>query len=479
VISLVGGFCGVVLAVWGVDALAALTPDDVPRMQHVGLNRYVLGFALAITLLTSLLFGLAPALSVSCLNLHESLKDAGRTLAGSRRRRLRSALVVSEVAVALVLLVGAGLLTRSFQRVMDIDPGFNPNSMLEFYMDVGFSKPLDLPQRAAFYDELLQRIEGLPGVETALAGTSLPLWGSRIGFGVVIEGRPMPPRNEIQSARYGSITPDYFQGLGIPLLRGRFFTEADGLNSPGVMIVNETFVGRFFADEEPLGQRIRAGMRLSEEDPESFEIVGIVADVADAIPGEARPYMYVPHRQQTWPFMSFAVRTTVEPESLIGAVRAEVAALTQEEAAFDFHTMDGRFAELVARRRFIMFLLLLFAATALVLATIGLYGTLAHGVAQRTHEIGVRMAIGAQRSHVLRLILRQGAMLTAVGVAIGLVAAVAGSRLLAGVLYEISATDPVTFVGVPLLLICVALLACYLPARRATKVDPMVALRCE
>jgi putative ABC transport system permease protein len=220
-------------------------------------------------------------------------------------------------------------------------------------------------------------------------------------------------------------------------------------------------------------------MRLSEDDPESLEIVGIVADARDAIPGEARPYMYVPHRQQAWPFMAFAARTTVDPRSLIGAVRAEVAALTQDEAAFDFHTMDERFAELVARRRFTMLLLALFASTALILAAIGLYGTLAHGVAQRTHEIGVRMALGARRGDVLGLVLKQGGFLIAIGLGIGLAAALAGAQLLAGVLYDISPRDPATFVGVPLLLLCVALLACYFPARRATAVDPMNALRCE
>ena len=478
-IGALGGVCGVQLAVWGIDALVALAPEDVPRMQHVNLDARVLCFALAATLLTSLFFGLAPALSATRWNLHASLKDAGRTSAAAGRQRLRAVLVVSEVAVALVLLIGAGLLTRSFQRVMDVDLGFNPDSVLEFYLDVGFSKPLDLQQRAAFYDELLRRIEGLPGVEAAFAGTSLPLRNSRIGFGVVIEGRPMPPLDQIQSARHCAVTADYFQDLGIPLLRGRFFTETDNLGKPGVMIINETMAKRCFPEEDPIGKSIRSGMRLSDEEPQSYEIVGIVGDVKDAIPGERRPYMYVPYSQQTWPFMSFGVRTTVDPKSLIGAVRAEVAALTREEAAFEFQTMDERLGELVARRRFTMFLLALFAGTALVLAAVGLYGTLAHGVAQRTHEIGVRMALGAQRADVLRLVLRQGGVLIAIGSGIGLTAALAGSHLLMGVLYGISPHDPATFTGVPLLLLGVALLACYLPARRAAKIDPMSALRCE
>ncbi len=478
-ISLFGGALGVLVALWGLETLVAVVPAELPRAGQISLDGRVLAFAAAITLLTGLLFGLAPVLGVLRRDLHESFKEAGRAQGVPARHGLRGALVVAEVALALTLLAGAGLLTRSFQRLVNVDPGFDTGNLLTFYMDAGFSKPMNSPQRAALYEEIRERLAALPGVESVVAGTSLPLWGSRIGFGVVIEGRPDPSPSEVQSARYCAVTTGYFRSLGIPLLKGRTFTDRDRLGSPGVMVINEAMARRFFPDEDPLGQRIGAGMILWEDEPRSFEIVGIVGDARESLSSEPQPYMYVPSLQQTWPFMAFALRSTVDPGRLVGAVRAEVASLTREEAAFEFMTMDERSATGVAQQRFAMFLLAAFGAVALILAALGIYGTLSYFVAQRTHEVGVRMALGAQRGSVLRLVLKRGLTLTAIGLLIGLVVSLASARVLSSQLYETDPTDPISFIAVSLLLGIVALLACFLPAHRATRVDPVVALRCE
>jgi putative ABC transport system permease protein len=478
-LSIVGGGVGVVLSVWGLEALVAAIPDDLPRMDTISVDSRVLGFAFAVTLVTSLVFGLAPALTTSRVNLHESLKEGGRTPTAAGRQRLGGSLVVAEVALALMLLVGAGLLTRSFQRLVSVDPGFNTTNLLTFYMDAGFSKQLDLRQRAAMYTQIRDRIQVLPGVERVIGGTSLPLRRSRISFGVYVEGRPPRPSGEIESARFCSISSDYFRALGVPLLRGRMFTEEDRFESPGVMIINETMAKRIFPDEDPVGKRIRSVMRLEEGVADACEIVGIVADAREAVVDGAQPYMYVPMLQQTWPFMNYAVRTTVDPQTLVGAIREAAAEIAKDEAVFAFQTMDERFDEAVARDRFTMLLLAVFAAVALILAAIGIYGMLSYSVVRRTHEIGVRMALGAQRENVLRLVLKQGLTVTTLGLVLGLVVSLSGSRILSSMLYEIGAADPGTFLAVSVLLAAVALLACYLPARRATKVDPMVALRCE
>lgn len=453
---------------------------DTDGTGQIALDGRVLIFVLAISMITGLGFGLLPALNASQSGWHAAMKEGGRTTAGVRRRRLRNSLVVCEVALALVLLIGAGLMLRSFHRLMQVDCGFDPSSVLTFRMSIPFSAYTDPVPRARLYNEVVERLESLPGVKSAGAAAILPLRGTMIGLTFEILGRPAPPPGEEPVVRSNSVTVDYFRTMGMALQRGRFFTELDTRDAPAVTIINETMVRQFWPDEDPIGQRIAPAVVLGDHDPDSYEIVGIVADVrANAVDVAARPCMYIPNEQQTWPFMTFAVRTTVDPSTLIGAVRGEIASVTKDEAAFDFKTMEQYTSEAVGDRRFPMFLLGLFAVLALILAAMGMYATLSYSVAQRTHEIGVRVAIGAQRSDVLRLIVKQGLVLTISGLGIGLLASLALARVLSSQLYEIGAADPVTFAGVSLLLTAVALLACYIPARRATKVDPMVALRCE
>ncbi|UCC31737.1 MAG: ABC transporter permease [Phycisphaerales bacterium] len=483
VLGLAAGSVGVLLAMWGVDALAILVPADFPRTDEIDVDRSVFAFALILTLCTSMVFGLAPALHAAPSNLPASLKESGReaVIVGSRGR-LRGALVVSEVALALVLLIGAGLLMRSFQRLMGVDFGFAPENVLTFELSLPPTANQSADEQAELYSQVLGRLESLPTVQSACANTTLPLTGGGIGLTFEIEGRPQPAPDTEPSALYGSISPSYFHTMGIPLIEGRPFNELDTRGRPGVMIINQAMAQRFWPGESPLGHRLslhQGPFVTGDSNPDSYEIVGVVGDVRRFILEEPEPCMYVPLRQQTWSFMSFALRSTGNPTSLIRAVRGAVGAVTQEAAPYAFKTLDQYLADTVAQRRFAMLLLGIFAAVALILAAVGIYGTLSYTVAQRTHEIGLRMALGAQRTDLVGMVLKQGLALTASGLVIGLVGALAGTRVLASLLFQINALDPATFVGVPLLLGSVALLACYIPARRATKVDPMVALRCE
>ena len=483
VLGLTAGLVGVLLAMWSVDALVTLIPSDLPRTDEIGLDTSVVAFALILTLCTSMLFGLAPALHTAPSNLPASLKEGGReaVIVGSRGR-LRGVLVASEVALALVLLIGAGLLMRSFHRLMGVDFGFAPENVLTFELSLPPAANQSADEQAELYSQVLERLESLPMVESACANTTLPLTGGGIGLTFEIEGRPQPAPDAEPSALYGSISPRYFHTLGIPLIEGRPFNELDTRDRPGVMIINQAMARRFWAGESPLGHRLRLqkGPFVSgDSDPESYEIVGVAGDVRRFILEEPEPCMYVPLRQQTWRFMAFALRSTGDPMTLIRTVRGEVGAVTQEAAPYAFKTLDQYLADTVARRRFAMLLLGVFAAIALILAAVGIYGTLSYTVAQRTHEIGVRMALGAQQTDLVGMVLKHGLTLTAFGLVIGLVGAFAGTRVLTSLLFEITTLDPMTFISVSLVLGTVALLACYIPARRATRIDPMVALRCE
>ncbi|HWO02704.1 MAG TPA: ABC transporter permease, partial [Blastocatellia bacterium] len=435
----------------------------------------VLAFTFAVAMLTGLIFGLAPALLSSKTNFNSALKEGGRDSSGtSRGARLRSALVVSEVALALMLLVGAGLLIKSFANLQSVDPGFNPKKVLR--VDVGLPRTRypDRLQSAAFYKQLLDRVAGLPDVQSAGAVSSLPLSGGGTDSNFQIEGRPPAEPGHPQVAWYSSVTPDYFRAMGIRLVRGRDFTGADSTDVSKVALISETMARRFFPDEDPLGKRLVFGEK------DLREIVGVMSDVKFfGLNLDARPSMYFPHAQSPARGMSLVVRTQGEPMTLAAAIRGQVSELDRDLAASNVMPMEELVGISLAEPRFTLMLLGAFAAVAMALSAIGVYGVVSYSVAQRSHEIGVRMALGAQMRDVLKLVVRQGMALVLGGVGVGLVAAFALTRVMESLLFGVTATDFTTFSLTSLLLAGVALGACFVPARRATKVDPMVALRYE
>jgi putative ABC transport system permease protein len=478
-LSLTGGALGLLLSIWLTDLLVSISPANSPRLDEVRLDARVLLFTLAVTCLIGLLFGLAPALQASRINLNEALKEGGRGFSeGWRRNHVRKLLVVSEVALSLMLLVGAGLLIKSFMLLRETNTGFDSGNVLTMRISVPGAKYKGA-QKAEFFQRLTESVAALPGVESAGAVLSLPLGGSNysVGRSFIPEGRPLTPEESI-NASYVVTTPQYFRAMKIPLIAGRAFTERDNKDAPQVIIVNETLARRYFPGESAVGKRIRVWR--DEQFPR--EIVGVVGDTkANAIDAEFGPQMYVPHLQDSgWGGMSLVVRTTTStPTALASSVRGAVLALDKDQPVFNIKTMEDIVSASVANRRVSMLLFSVFASVALFLAALGVYGVISYSIAQRTHEIGLRMALGAQRSDVLKLVLRQGMSLVLIGIALGLMASLAVTRLMASLLYEVSATDPLTFAGVALLLAVVALLACLIPARRAMKVDPMVALRYE
>ncbi|HEV2915197.1 MAG TPA: ABC transporter permease [Pyrinomonadaceae bacterium] len=477
-LSVLGGGLGLLLSVWLTDLLISISPSGSPRLDEVRLDGRVLVFTLLVTGLIGLLFGLAPALQASHVNLNEALKEGGRSFSeGWRRNHLRKALVVAEVALSLMLLVGAGLLIKSFVLLNKTDPGFSPENVLT--MRIGLpSFKYKGKQKAEFFQRLTDEVASLPGVESAGAVLSLPLGGSNLSVGrsFIPDGRPLTPAESINAA-YIVATPGYFRTMKIPLAAGRSFTERDTDEATKVVVVNETLARRVFPGESAVGKRIR----VWRDEDFAREIIGVVGDTKSfALDDEPAPQMYVPHAQDTgWGGMSLVVRTTTQPTALTSAVRAAVLSIDKDQPVFNIKTMEDVAAASVANRRIAMFLLSVFAGLALLLAALGVYGVISYSIAQRTHEIGLRMALGAQRRDVMKLILRQGMGLVLVGIVIGLVAAFALTRVMASLLYEVSATDPLTFTVVALILGTVALLACLIPARRAMKVDPMVALRYE
>jgi predicted permease len=479
-LSLVGGTLGLLLALWGVDLLVAASPADIPRVSEIGLDVRVLIFTAAITLLTGAVFGLAPALQASKTDLTESLKEGGGrgSTEGLRRNRVRSALIVSEVALSLVLLVGAGLMIQSFWRLMNVSPGFDSDKLMTADVVMRRSKYGEGVQRAAAYQDALQRVAAVPGVQAAAAIYPLPLGGSFEAYTFSIEGRPPAAPGQTPAADYRLVSPDYFRTMGIQLLKGRFFTDSDHKDAPHVMIINESFARKHFANEEAVGKRITAS---DGDDTPPREIIGVVADVRHAgLDAEAGAEYYVSYLQTPPPSrLTIVARTSGDPASLAGTLRGAIRQSDQEMPVYNLRTMDQLLAQSVARRRFNMTLLGTFALVALVLASIGIYGVMSYSVTQRTHEIGIRLALGAQTSDVLKLIVRQGMLLVSIGVGLGLMIALLVTRVMDSLLYGVSATDPLTFGAITLLLAAVAFLACYLPARRATRVDPMIALRYE
>jgi len=476
-LSLAGAFAGLLLALRGTELLTSLSPAKMLQLQPVTTDARVLGFTLLVSLLTGLLFGLAPAWQAARQDAQLALTESAKSSPGKRQRRLRESFVVAEIVFALALLIGAGLLIRSFARVLDTKPGFESHNLLTMMISASSAKKYsDTAQVSAFYSEAIKRIEALPGVEATGIVSNLPFGGNMDMSGFHVEEKPLAnPADAPSAERYG-ISPDYPRAMGIPLLRGRGFTEQDNAHAPLVALINRTAAQRIWPNEDPLGKRIRLG---AIDDP-LRSVVGIVGDV-NHYDLETAPELqaYVPHAQWTDSYMQLVVRASAEPGALTGPVRQVIHALDPDAPIYKVTTMRQLVSASVAPRRFTLLLLVGFAAVALLMAAIGLYGVMAYSVAQRTREIGIRVALGARRADVLRLVVGQGLRLVALGVALGLMAALALTQLMKKFLFEVSATDPVTFAGIALLLALVSLLACWIPARRAATVDPMVALRCE
>jgi putative ABC transport system permease protein len=495
ILSLLGGALGLLLARWGVSLILYVSPSAIPRSREIGLSWQVLAFTVGVSFLTGILFGLLPALQAGEVDVHETLKETGRGTSG--RNWLRSSLVVVEVATTLVLLIGAGLMIRSFYLLQKVNPGFNYEHLTSFSVSLPDKKYATQDQQAAFYNHLIENIHSLPGVESTAAASGLPLGNNGWQTGFTVDGQPPPPPNQRPLMEACLVTPDYFRAMNIPLLRGRVFQDRDdrsallgkdlsklkederemaGLNA---IVIDEEFARRYWPNEEALGKRIRVG----GDEPQNplLTVIGVVGRVkmeglsnnSDRVQG------YFPFNQVPQGSMTVVIKGSSDPNQLLGAVRRTVRDLDQDQPIYNPRTMDELRAESVAPERLNLTLLSLFASIALVLAIVGIYGVMSYSVTQRTHEIGIRMAIGARQSDVFRMILGQGMKLALLGVVLGLVGAFALTRLMAAMLFGVQPTDATTFSVISVLLITVALLACYLPGRRATKVEPVISLRYE
>ena len=478
-LSLVGGGVGLLLAVWWSDLLVALGKDDIPRAVQVGLDWRVLSFTLSVSVLTGLIFGLVPAFQSSRTELTDSLKEGRGVGGGARRNRMRSVLVVSELAIAVVLLVGAGLLIQSLWRLQRIKPGLEPKNILTFNVALPDTK-YDGEKQSQFFQQLRARLQTLPGVQSASAVLPLPLSGERFSISFEIDGRPVAKKDE-PSADVFIADVGYFKTMGIPIIRGRDFDEHDQHKSTPVIIVSEAFAKQFFPGEEAIGKHIKPGLATFDNEKAPMrEIVGVVGDVRNrGLSVEPKPAYYEPETQVPFNQLVGVIKTEGDPHSLITAVTREVGSIDKDLPVFDVKTMDEYIASSVAAPRFNTTLLTIFAAVALVLTIVGLYGVMSYAVAQRTNEIGIRLALGAQTRDVLTLVVKQGALLIAIGLVIGLIGAFAAMRVVQSLLFGVTTKDPMTFISAAVVLAVIGLLACYLPARRATKVDPIEALRRE
>jgi predicted permease len=490
-LAIAGGVLGLLLAFWGLDLLIAFLPstgvDEIPHSGWIGIDSSVFCFALLLSILTSVVFGLAPAFQLSKQDLNQTLKEGGRNSADSvPARRLRRLLVVTEVAMATVLLLGAGLMMRSFAKLLGADPGFNPENVLTMQVWLSDSRYNDPSRVADFYSQMLQRIKAASQVEAASAINFLPLsgWGDSVGF--AMDQNATGIRKADLVAQYRVIDPDYFRTMGIPLLQGRAFDNRDRNEAQGVALINQAMARRFWTGENPVGRRIQPAFPQTKTPwrPASsntwLTVVGVVGDIRESnLADEPAPEFYLPYLQNPSALMRLVVRGSAEPGSLIAAVRHEVSAVDRAQPLTEIKTLTQLISETMLRRRFNTALLAIFAAMALILASVGIYGVLSYSVTERTREIGIRMALGGQLTDVRKLVVGSGMMLALAGVGIGLAGAFAVTRLMTTLLYGVSPTDPFTFLVVSLILLGVAFLACYIPARRATKIDPLVALRHE
>jgi putative ABC transport system permease protein len=476
ILSLTGGCLGLLLALWGTDALLALAPENIPRLSEVGIDGRVFGFTVAVSLLTGIVFGLIPAIHGSNPNLNEALKEGSRgSTGGAAGKRIRSILVVVEVALSLVLLIGAGLMIRSFSRLQQINLGFNPENVVALTLALSSSKYPEDHQRVAFFQAALERLRSLSGVQSAGATTGLPLTLSVSGSDFRIEGRPDPEPGTEVIINTRSVSPGYFGTLGIRLIKGRDFTDRDNSDAPKVAVINSDLARTHFPGEDPLGKRI-----TFDEGKSWISIAGVIDDVKQlGQDSRTQPEVYFPYAQATHPSMSIVVRAASNPSSLVAAMKSQIQGIDKDLPVADVSTMEQLLSQSVSGRRFNMLLLTVFAVAALVLAAVGIYGVMSYSVSQRTHEIGIRMALGARTSEVLKLVITHGMFLTLAGLAVGFVASLLLTQLMSSMLFGVTATDPITFAAVSLLLAGVALGACLMPARRAARVDPMVALRHE
>ena len=493
-LSIIGGGLGLFIAHWGIKFILYMSPDAIPRAREIGLDWRVLGFTLGVSFLTGILFGLAPALQAGEIDVNETLKETGRSISG--RRWLRNSLVVVQMATTMVLLIGAGLMIRSFYRLQNVNPGFTYDQLTSFAVSLPQRKYTTEDRRADFFKRLMENIRGLPGVQSVASASGLPLGNNGWQTSFIVEGKPIPPRGETPLMEACNVSPDYFKAMGIPLLRGRYFTDQDNrahlagrdfskanegerlIAGVNAIIIDEEFARRHWPNEDAVGKTIRFG---TDETSPRMTVVGVVGRVKmEGLAQDSnRVQGYFPFFQLPFSGMTVIIKSSGDPNNLIAAAREQVKAVDPDQPIYNIRTMHDIRAESIASERLNLTLFSIFAGIALVLAMVGIYGVMSYSVTQRTHEIGIRMAIGAQPRDVFKMILGQGMILAVIGIGIGLVAAYGLTRLMATMLFGVGPTDPATFVAIAVILATVALVACYLPGRRATKVEPVVSLRYE